>query len=94
MSVSIFLYSSSSYRCALATSLAGYKHLMVYGEVMVAISFVMYYYGVNLSEAYWITIDSFVNLGMAWAIMQVSCLTLIKMIKILLSHDNNIINFL
>lgn len=57
-------------RCALASSFAGYKGFMVYGEAMVVVSLLVYYFGINLSEAYWITVDTFVNLGMVWAVTQ------------------------
>eukprot|EP00918_Siedleckia_nematoides_P094394 GHVU01207294.1.p1 GENE.GHVU01207294.1~~GHVU01207294.1.p1 ORF type:complete len:584 (-),score=103.17 GHVU01207294.1:1048-2601(-) len=64
-------------RCALANSMAGYKNLIVYGEVICFVSFLQYYFGIILSEAYWITVDSLINIGMAWAILQAKpCATL------------------
>eukprot|EP00382_Lankesteria_abbotti_P001187 CAMPEP_0113844336 /NCGR_PEP_ID=MMETSP0372-20130328/187_1 /TAXON_ID=340204 /ORGANISM="Lankesteria abbotti" /LENGTH=810 /DNA_ID=CAMNT_0000813341 /DNA_START=294 /DNA_END=2727 /DNA_ORIENTATION=+ /assembly_acc=CAM_ASM_000359 len=57
-------------RAALANALAAYKNLMMYGEIMVLVAGVQFYFGVVLSEATWIYVDAVVNLGMAWAVMQ------------------------
>eukprot|EP00921_Rhytidocystis_pertsovi_P009919 GHVQ01015886.1.p1 GENE.GHVQ01015886.1~~GHVQ01015886.1.p1 ORF type:complete len:1731 (-),score=163.47 GHVQ01015886.1:195-5387(-) len=57
-------------RGALATAMVGYKRLIMVGQILLSIKFFMYYFRVIVGEAWWIMIDSFMNIGMGWAILQ------------------------
>ncbi|KAJ1926895.1 hypothetical protein IWQ60_003410 [Tieghemiomyces parasiticus] len=51
-------------RAALATSFAGYKYLILYGQTMVLMKANTFYFQGTLTESLWIFIDAFITLGM------------------------------
>ncbi|KAI9295343.1 hypothetical protein K502DRAFT_324376 [Neoconidiobolus thromboides FSU 785] len=57
-------------RAALATSFAGYKYLIMYGEIMAWLKIPSFYFSVSVSENIWIAVDAFIAIGMTLAISQ------------------------
>ncbi|KAI8871686.1 hypothetical protein GQ42DRAFT_161851 [Ramicandelaber brevisporus] len=57
-------------RTALATSFAGYKFLIMYGETMAWFELFSFYFSVIASQWIWIMIDGFVTVGLSWALTQ------------------------
>eukprot|EP00922_Rhytidocystis_sp_ex-Travisia-forbesii_P053637 GHVS01079607.1.p1 GENE.GHVS01079607.1~~GHVS01079607.1.p1 ORF type:complete len:1225 (+),score=178.47 GHVS01079607.1:90-3677(+) len=57
-------------RNALATAMAGYKRLILQGQSLLALKMASYYFTVVAPQAWWITTDCFINIGMAWALLQ------------------------
>lgn len=57
-------------RAALATSFAGYKFLILYGETMAWFELLMFYFTVIASQPIWIMIDGFITVCMTFAITQ------------------------
>ncbi|ORY02702.1 hypothetical protein K493DRAFT_334519 [Basidiobolus meristosporus CBS 931.73] len=57
-------------RAALATSFAGYKYLIMYGQTMAWVKIFTFYYSMQPSQNVWILIDAFVTVGLAWAVTQ------------------------
>ncbi|GAA5815595.1 hypothetical protein MFLAVUS_009107 [Mucor flavus] len=57
-------------RGALATSLTGYKYLILYGQVMMMLKIFTFYFAVSMSETIWIAIDVFITVLLTWAVSQ------------------------
>ncbi|RUP43442.1 hypothetical protein BC936DRAFT_137179 [Jimgerdemannia flammicorona] len=57
-------------RSALATSFAGYKFLILYGETMAWFELLMFYFTVIAPQPIWIMIDGFITVCMTYAITQ------------------------
>ncbi|RKP06679.1 hypothetical protein THASP1DRAFT_31504 [Thamnocephalis sphaerospora] len=57
-------------RAALATSFAGYKFLILYGETMCFLELVQYYFTVIVPQWIWVLIDGFVTVGLSYALTQ------------------------
>ncbi|PVU93170.1 hypothetical protein BB559_003426 [Furculomyces boomerangus] len=57
-------------RTALATSFAAYKFLIMYGETMAWLELFMFYFSVIVPQAVWIFIDSFIAVGLLFALTQ------------------------
>ncbi|PVV01855.1 hypothetical protein BB560_003713 [Smittium megazygosporum] len=57
-------------RSALATSFAAYKFLIMYGETMAWLELFQFYFSVIVPESVWIFIDSFIVVGLLFAISQ------------------------
>ncbi|RCH93756.1 hypothetical protein CU098_003001, partial [Rhizopus stolonifer] len=57
-------------RGALATSLTGYKYLILYGQVMMMLKIFTFYFSVSMSENIWIAVDVFITVFLTWAVSQ------------------------
>ncbi|KAJ2809548.1 hypothetical protein H4R20_000050 [Coemansia guatemalensis] len=57
-------------RAALATSLAAYKFLINYATTMSMLELVQFYFSVIVPQAVWISIDSFIAVGLCIAVTQ------------------------
>ncbi|KAI8362638.1 hypothetical protein BD560DRAFT_373869 [Blakeslea trispora] len=57
-------------RGALATSITGYKYLILYGQVMLMLKLCTFYFNVSLSENIWIGVDVFITVLLTWAVSQ------------------------
>ncbi|KAI9260854.1 hypothetical protein EDC94DRAFT_129350 [Helicostylum pulchrum] len=57
-------------RGALATSLTGYKYLIMYGQVMMMLKIFTFYFSVTVSQNVWIFIDVFITVLLTWAVSQ------------------------
>jgi cation-transporting ATPase 13A3/4/5 len=57
-------------RAALATSFAGYKFLIMYGETMCFLELIQYYFTVVVPQWIWVLIDGFVTVGLSYALTQ------------------------
>ncbi|KAI8393681.1 uncharacterized protein BYT42DRAFT_541902 [Radiomyces spectabilis] len=57
-------------RAALATSLTGYKYLILYGQVMMMLKIYTFYFSVTMGQNVWIAIDVFITVFMTWAVSQ------------------------
>ncbi|EIE83526.1 hypothetical protein RO3G_08231 [Rhizopus delemar RA 99-880] len=57
-------------RAALATSLTGYKYLILYGQVMMMLKIFTFYFSVSMSESIWIAVDVFITVFLTWAVSQ------------------------
>ncbi|PVU95140.1 hypothetical protein BB561_002015 [Smittium simulii] len=57
-------------RTALATSFAVYKFLILYGETMAWLELFQFYFRVIVPESIWIFIDSFIAVGLLFALTQ------------------------
>ncbi|KAI9277868.1 hypothetical protein BY458DRAFT_532460 [Sporodiniella umbellata] len=57
-------------RGALATSLTGYKYLILYGQVMMMLKIFTFYFSVSISENIWIVVDIFITVFLTWAVSQ------------------------
>ncbi|KAI9468133.1 MAG: hypothetical protein EXX96DRAFT_114710 [Benjaminiella poitrasii] len=57
-------------RGALATSLTGYKYLIMYGQVMMMLKIFTFYFSVTMSQNVWIAIDVFITVLLTWAVSQ------------------------
>ncbi|KAI7902768.1 uncharacterized protein BX663DRAFT_552164 [Cokeromyces recurvatus] len=57
-------------RGALATSITGYKYLILYGQVMMMLKIFAFYFSVSMSEAIWIAIDVFITVLLTYAVSQ------------------------
>lgn len=55
-------------RAALATSLAGYKFLILYGETMASLELFQYYFSVVVAQYSWILVDSIITVGLSGAL--------------------------
>ncbi|KAF8820210.1 haloacid dehalogenase family hydrolase domain-containing protein [Cardiosporidium cionae] len=56
-------------RGALSSAFAGYKRLIMYGQMLFAIKVFLYHGFLQLSETAWILIDSFINVGFSLTIL-------------------------
>ncbi|KAF8819995.1 haloacid dehalogenase family hydrolase domain-containing protein [Cardiosporidium cionae] len=56
-------------RGALASAFAGYKRLIMYGQMLLAIRIFLYHSSLQISEIAWIFIDSFINVGFSLTIL-------------------------
>ncbi|KAI8144258.1 hypothetical protein BJV82DRAFT_557186 [Fennellomyces sp. T-0311] len=57
-------------RAALATSITGYKYLIMYGQVMMMLKIFTFYFSVTMSQYIWIAIDVFITVFLTWAVSQ------------------------
>ncbi|CEI93138.1 hypothetical protein RMCBS344292_07380 [Rhizopus microsporus] len=57
-------------RAALATSLTGYKYLILYGQVMMMLKIFTFYFSVSMSANIWIAVDIFITVFLTWAVSQ------------------------
>ncbi|CDS13844.1 hypothetical protein LRAMOSA06018 [Lichtheimia ramosa] len=57
-------------RAALATSLTGYKYLILYGQQMMMIKLLTFYFSISMSQYIWIGIDVFITVLLTWAVSQ------------------------
>lgn len=57
-------------RAALATSFAGYKYLIMYGETMATLKLLTFYFSISPSENTWILVDAFITVGLSFAVTQ------------------------
>ena len=57
-------------RGALATSLTGYKYLILYGQVMMMLKIFTFYFNVSVSMNVWIAIDVLITVLLTWAVSQ------------------------
>ncbi|KAI7883302.1 hypothetical protein K492DRAFT_185103 [Lichtheimia hyalospora FSU 10163] len=57
-------------RAALTTSLTGYKYLILYGQVMVMMKIITFYFSITMSQYVWIAIDVFITVFLSWAVSQ------------------------
>ncbi|KAF7725950.1 hypothetical protein EC973_009187 [Apophysomyces ossiformis] len=57
-------------RAALATSITGYKYLILYGQVMMMLKIYTFYFSVTMSQYVWIAIDVFITVFLTWAVSQ------------------------
>ncbi|KAJ1921082.1 hypothetical protein H4219_000940 [Mycoemilia scoparia] len=57
-------------RTALATSFSAYKFLIMYGESMAWLELFQFYFSVIVPQAVWIFIDSFIAVGLMFALTQ------------------------
>ncbi|KXN74247.1 hypothetical protein CONCODRAFT_34886 [Conidiobolus coronatus NRRL 28638] len=57
-------------RAGLATSFAGYKYLIMYGETMASLKLITFYFSTSLSLGSWILVDAFITVGLSYAITQ------------------------
>ncbi|KAI9597721.1 hypothetical protein BDF19DRAFT_434232 [Syncephalis fuscata] len=57
-------------RAALATSFAGYKFLIMYGETMCFLELIQYYFTAVVPQWVWVLIDGFVTVGLSYALTQ------------------------
>ncbi|KAI8393977.1 uncharacterized protein BYT42DRAFT_552937 [Radiomyces spectabilis] len=57
-------------RGALATSLTGYKYLILYGQVMMMLKIFTFYFSISMSQNIWIAIDVFITVLLTWAVSQ------------------------
>eukprot|EP00923_Selenidium_pygospionis_P019539 GHVN01034162.1.p1 GENE.GHVN01034162.1~~GHVN01034162.1.p1 ORF type:complete len:1669 (-),score=175.90 GHVN01034162.1:2684-7063(-) len=56
-------------RASLMTATAGYKNLIMYGQLTCLVSYFQYDLGVLMSEMWWFFVDAAVNVGMTFAMM-------------------------
>ncbi|KAJ1984505.1 hypothetical protein H4R33_004357 [Dimargaris cristalligena] len=59
-------------RAALATSFAGYKYLILYGQTMAMLKANFFYFQGSIAQSLWIFVDAFITMGMT------ACLALSK----------------
>ncbi|KAI7873218.1 uncharacterized protein EV154DRAFT_100788 [Mucor mucedo] len=57
-------------RGALATSITGYKYLIMYGQVMMMLKVFTFYFAISMSSNLWIAIDVFITVLLTWAVSQ------------------------
>ncbi|KAJ1968921.1 hypothetical protein IWQ62_000946, partial [Dispira parvispora] len=57
-------------RTALATSFANYKFVIMYGEIMVSLGVIVYYFSAVVPQAVWIFIDGFIMVPMCFSLTQ------------------------
>ncbi|KAJ1923575.1 hypothetical protein IWQ60_005800 [Tieghemiomyces parasiticus] len=57
-------------RTALATSFAGYKFLILYGETMAWLGLMQYYFSVIVPQPVWILIDGFITIPLCFSLTQ------------------------
>ncbi|ORZ13486.1 hypothetical protein BCR42DRAFT_467119 [Absidia repens] len=57
-------------RAALATSITGYRYLILYGQVMMMLKVFTFYFSVTLGQNVWIAIDVFITVFMTWGLSQ------------------------
>ncbi|SAM09612.1 hypothetical protein [Absidia glauca] len=57
-------------RAALATSITGYRYLILYGQVMMMLKVFTFYFSVTMGTNVWITIDVFITVLMTWGLSQ------------------------
>ncbi|RKP33461.1 hypothetical protein BJ085DRAFT_22847 [Dimargaris cristalligena] len=55
-------------RAAIATSLADYKYLILYGQIMACLKLIGFYFSSQISQPLWILIDAFITVGLAVAV--------------------------
>ncbi|KAJ1976192.1 hypothetical protein H4R35_002806 [Dimargaris xerosporica] len=55
-------------RGAIATSIANYKYLILYGQIMACLKLMGFYFSTQISQPLWIMIDAFITVGMAVAV--------------------------
>jgi cation-transporting ATPase 13A3/4/5 len=57
-------------RAALATSINGYKYLILYGQIMFMLKFFTFYFSVTMSQELWILVDVLITVLLTWAVSQ------------------------
>ncbi|KAG0173481.1 hypothetical protein DFQ30_007833 [Apophysomyces sp. BC1015] len=57
-------------RGALATSITGYKYLILYGQVMMMLKIFTFYFSVTMAQNVWIAIDVLITVLLTWAVSQ------------------------
>ncbi|KAI8063241.1 hypothetical protein BC940DRAFT_369931 [Gongronella butleri] len=57
-------------RAALATSITGYRYLILYGQVMMMLKIYTFYFSVTMSQNVWIAIDVFITVFLTYALSQ------------------------
>ncbi|KAI8584672.1 hypothetical protein K450DRAFT_217430, partial [Umbelopsis ramanniana AG] len=57
-------------RAALATSVTGYKYLILYGQVMMMLKIFTFYFSLSMSQAVWIAVDACITVLLTWAVSQ------------------------
>jgi len=57
-------------RGALATSINGYKYLILYGQVMAMLKIFGFYFSVSVSNLVWIAVDVLITVLLTWAVSQ------------------------
>ncbi|KAK9763254.1 hypothetical protein K7432_010237 [Basidiobolus ranarum] len=57
-------------RGALATSFAGYKYMIMYGQTMGFVKIFSLYFSVTIPQNVWILVDGFITIGLSWAVTQ------------------------
>ncbi|CAO3599770.1 unnamed protein product [Absidia cylindrospora] len=57
-------------RAALATSITGYKYLVLYGQVMMMLKIFTFYFSISLAQNIWIAVDVFITVLLTWAVSQ------------------------
>ncbi|KAI9024285.1 hypothetical protein CLU79DRAFT_99799 [Phycomyces nitens] len=57
-------------RSALATSLAGYKFLIIYGQIILAVNIFGFYFSSVVSQYVWLMIDLVIVIPMTWTLSQ------------------------
>jgi cation-transporting ATPase 13A3/4/5 len=55
-------------RCALASALASYKYVIIYGQIEALTNIIMAYFRINLTEYAWVFIDGFWVIGMSFTL--------------------------
>ncbi|KAI9306449.1 hypothetical protein BJ944DRAFT_48949 [Cunninghamella echinulata] len=55
-------------RAALATSITGYKYLILYGQVMMMLKIFTFYFSISMSQNIWIAVDVFITVLLTWAV--------------------------
>ncbi|KAJ1655403.1 hypothetical protein IWQ61_004848, partial [Dispira simplex] len=55
-------------RAAIATSLADYKYLILYGQIMASLKLMGFYFSTQISQPMWIMVDAFITVGMSVAV--------------------------
>ncbi|PVU99625.1 hypothetical protein BB559_000550 [Furculomyces boomerangus] len=55
-------------RAAMATSLAGYRFLILFGQSVTLIKIFTFYFSVGLSQNVWIMVDAFIAVGMSFTV--------------------------
>ncbi|KAJ2955419.1 hypothetical protein NQZ79_g8580 [Umbelopsis isabellina] len=57
-------------RAALATSITGYKYLILYGQVMMMLKIFTFYFSLSMSQSVWIAVDACITVVLTWAVSQ------------------------
>ncbi|KAI8074516.1 hypothetical protein BC940DRAFT_343132 [Gongronella butleri] len=57
-------------RAALATSITGYKYLILYGQVMMMLKIFTFYFSISMSQNIWIAVDVFITVLLTIAVSQ------------------------
>ncbi|KXN74245.1 HAD-like protein, partial [Conidiobolus coronatus NRRL 28638] len=65
-------------RGGLATSFAGYKYLIMYGETMASLKLITFYFSTSPSLGTFILVDAFITVGLSYAITQSHSATILS----------------